>query len=353
MNDAAQAPRVLVVEDEEHVAALQQEHLQRAGLRTERLSRGDAVVAHVRAHAPDLVLLDLMLPGADGTEVCRALRAFSNVPILMVSARGEEMDRLLGFDLGADDYLCKPFSPRELVARVQALLRRLGRLPQPPAQDQPTAPPRLLELDAAAQRALWRGRPLDLTPQELRLLGVLAAQPARVFSRVQLIELAYDGSTEVFDRAVDSHVKNLRRKLAAAAPGHGFIHSVYGVGYRFEIKAQPEAAERGAEGGPVPGDGRPVLVPADLRERLPAFLASRRALIDEARQALAHEDLAAVRRLAHRLAGSFALYGYTWAAQGCLRIENAPALAPAQVAAWLDELSRHLDGAPVRFVAAS
>lgn len=352
MDESRQPPRVLVVEDDEHVAAVQLEHLQQAGLRTEHLTRGDAVVAHVRTHAPDLVLLDVMLPGADGTEVCRALRAFSNVPIVMVSARGDEMDRLLGFDLGADDYLCKPFSPRELVARVQALLRRLGRLPQPvprPAQAPPPLAPRLLELDATAQRARWRGRVLALTPQEYRLLSVLAGQPGRVFSRAQLIELAYDGSTEVFDRAVDSHVKNLRRKLAAAAPGHGFIHSVYGVGYRFEIKAQEPAAER----APAPEAEPPVLVPEDLRERLPDFLASRRALIEEARQALTRGELDAVRRVTHRLAGSFALYGYTWAAQGCLRIENTAVLEPVQVASWLESLGRHLDAAPVRFVAAS
>jgi two-component system response regulator BaeR len=351
MDEGRQPPRVLVVEDDEHVAAVQLEHLRQAGLRTEHLARGDAVVAHVRAQAPDLVLLDLMLPGADGTEVCRALRAFSNVPILMVTARVEEADRLRGFDLGADDYLCKPFSPRELVARVQALLRRLGRLPQP-APAQPAAA-RLLEIDAAGQRALCHGRPLDLTPQEYRLLAVMAVQPGRVFPRAQLIELAYDGSTEVFDRAVDSHVKNLRRKLAAAAPGLGFIHSVYGVGYRFEVKAQAEEPGRAGARPPLPGAEQPVCVPADLRERLPDFLASRRALIEEARQALERHELDAVRRLAHRLAGSFALYGYTWAAQGCLRIENAAVLEPVQVASWLESLLRHLDGAPVRFVAAT
>ena len=345
--EARQPPLVLVVEDDDHVAAVQLAHLRQAGLRTEHLARGDGVEARVRAAPPDLVLLDLVLPGLDGTEVCRALRAFSGVPIIMVTARVEEIDRLLGFDLGADDYLCKPFSPRELVARVQALLRRHGRLPPPAA-----ATPRLFEIDEARQRALYKGRRVDLTPQEYRLLAVMAAQPGRVFSRAQLIELAYDGSAEVYDRAVDSHVKNLRRKLAAAAPGHSFIHSVYGVGYRFELAAHAEGAARPAEppGGPG-GEERPVLVPEELRERLPGFLASRRALLDEAQQALERGEPDAVRRVAHRLAGSFALYGYGWAAQACLRIEGAQELQPAQVESWLAALRRHLDGAQVRFVA--
>lgn len=222
-------PLVLVVEDEPGIAEIELAYLRNAGLAAAHLERGDEAVDWVRANSPALVVLDLMLPGADGTDICRALRAFSAVPVIMVTARVEEIDRLLGFDVGADDYLCKPFSPKELVARVQALLRRSGAL-------RPSAPAPRFGVDTAAQRISCQGQALDLTPQEYRLLQVLVAQPGRVFSRAQLLEQAYSDNSEVFDRAIDSHIKNLRKKIAAVLPGETTIHSVYGVGYRFEAE---------------------------------------------------------------------------------------------------------------------
>jgi len=178
------------------------------------------------SQAPALLVLDLMLPGIDGISLCQQIRLSSALPIIMVTARVEEIDRLLGFEVGADDYLCKPFSPRELVARVQALMRR----------SQPAAPvlTPLFDNDIASQRIRCQGQLLSLTPQEYRLLGVLLAAPGRIYSRTQLLELAHSEGAEVFDRAVDSHIKNLRKKIAAVLGEREVIHSVYGVGYRYE-----------------------------------------------------------------------------------------------------------------------
>lgn len=222
-------PLVLLVEDEPQIAEIQLAYLKQAGLRTHHLLRGDEVIAFAQATPPDLILLDLMLPGLDGTGVCRQLRTFSAAPVIMVTARVEEIDRLLGFEVGADDYLCKPFSPREMVARVLALLRRSGALsPNESGSGHP------LRIDADQQGAFWKGKRLDLTPQEFRLLKVLAGRPGRVFSRAQLLELAYDEGADVYDRVIDSHIKNLRKKLAAEIPEQELIYSVYGVGYRLD-----------------------------------------------------------------------------------------------------------------------
>ena len=218
------AAHVLIVEDEPKIAALMRDYLAASSYRVSVLDRGDEAIEWIRAHAPDAVLLDLMLPGSNGLAICRGVRAFSNVPILMVTARVEEIDRLLGLELGADDYICKPFSPREVVARVRAVLRRAAA----PASTEP--PP--ISLDDERFEARVHGRPLVLTPVEFRLLRKLAAQPGRVFSRTQLIDALYLDHRIVSDRTVDSHVKNLRRKLTEA--GVDPIGSVYGVGYRFE-----------------------------------------------------------------------------------------------------------------------
>ena len=215
---------VLVVEDEPKIAALLRDYLATAGYRVSVLGDGAAAVAWVREHTPDAILLDLMLPGADGLSICRGVRTFSTVPILMVTARVEEIDRLIGLELGADDYICKPFSPREVVARVKAVLRRSRR-------ETPLAPAPI-ELDEQRFEARVRGTALALTPVEFRLLGRFAAQPGRVFSRQQLMDALYNDHRIVSERTVDSHVKNLRRKLAALGPDP--IESVYGVGYRFE-----------------------------------------------------------------------------------------------------------------------
>ena len=222
------AGRVLIVEDEPKLAALLRDYLQAAGFATELVGDGEAAVASVQRAAPDAVLLDLMLPGKDGLAVCREVRAFCAVPILMVTARVEEIDRLLGLELGADDYICKPYSPREVVARVKAVLRRA----QAPATDTAAAP---LQLDPERFEARVHGQRLGLTPVEFRLLHKLAAQPGRVYSRSQLIEAAYTDHRVVSDRTVDSHIKNLRRKLAEV--GIDPIAAVYGVGYRLEWPA--------------------------------------------------------------------------------------------------------------------
>jgi len=221
---------ILIVEDEDKIADLLRDYLRAQGYDTHRLARGDAVEDWVRHNPVDLVLLDLMLPGRSGLEVCKALRGFSDAAIIMVTARVDEIDRLLGLELGADDYICKPFSPREVVARVATVLRRTRR--EPGAA--PAASGTGLVLDESAWRATLDGVPLDLTAVEFKLLGVLASQPGRIYSRDQLMDAMYRDERVVADRTVDSHIKKLRRKIADVAPGHEFVHSVYGMGYQFE-----------------------------------------------------------------------------------------------------------------------
>lgn len=218
---------ILIVEDEPKLAALMRDYLIAAGYATQCLDNGLQVVPAVRASEPRLILLDLMLPGRDGLQVCQELRSFSAVPIIMITARVEEVDRLLGLELGADDYICKPFSPREVVARVKAILRRSPQLLV-------TAPARLL-IDEDRYQASLDGIALDLTPLELRLLSTLAQSPGRVFSRDQLLDRIYSDHRVVTDRTVDSHIRNLRRKLEQACPAENPIESLYGVGYRFQL----------------------------------------------------------------------------------------------------------------------
>jgi len=220
------AARIAIVEDEPELAGLVADYARAAGYGAEVFHDGAVALDALLRQPPALVVLDLMLPGLDGLALCRALRAQSDVPIIMVTARVEEIDRLLGLDAGADDYLCKPFSPRELVARIKAILRRAGAGTTP-----------LLAVDAAAHTVAIHGRTLDLTPSEYGILAALARRPGQVFSRAQLLELARAGGAglDVTDRAIDSHVKNLRRKLEAALPGVEAIRSIYGVGYRFDL----------------------------------------------------------------------------------------------------------------------
>jgi two-component system response regulator BaeR len=219
--------RILVVEDEVKLAGLMRDYLVQEGFEVSLLHRGDEVEAWVRAHPVDLVLLDLMLPGKSGLELCKALRASAGVSIIMVTARVEEVDRLLGLELGADDYICKPFSPREVVARVKAVLRRARR-------DTASAQDSGLKLDDAGYKASIGGRDLDLTAVEYQLLKVLATHPGRIYSRDQLIDAMYRDERVVSDRTVDSHIKKIRRKIAAVVPDREVIHSLYGVGYKYE-----------------------------------------------------------------------------------------------------------------------
>ena len=216
--------KILIVEDEAKLAALEADYLKAEGFEPHCIADGLEVVPWVRANAPDLILLDLMLPGRDGLDICRDLRTFSDVPIVMVTARVEEIDRLVGLDLGADDYVCKPFSARELVARVKAILRR--------PRNKAAAGLILLE---AEHRAELDGRAIDLTPVEFRLLAALAAAPGRVFPRDKLLERLYADHRVVTDRTVDTHVKNLRRKLEEVRPGEDLVRSIYGVGYKLEL----------------------------------------------------------------------------------------------------------------------
>jgi len=226
MEDAA---TILIVEDEEKIAGLLEDYLQKlGGYRTRWVARGDEALAAFREASPDLVLLDLMLPGQSGLEVCKAIRAQSRVPIIMVTALVEEIDRLLGLELGADDYICKPFSPREVVARVKAVLRRSG------AGHAGNAAAGV-QVDRGRHAASINGTELKLSPVEFALLGHLAAHPGQVFSRDQLMNAIYSDYRIVSDRTVDTHVKNLRRKLEEAQPGVGLIESVYGVGYRLAV----------------------------------------------------------------------------------------------------------------------
>ncbi len=233
------APKtVLIVEDEAPLADVLEEYLQAASFTVEKIADGLSVVAHVREHSPDLILLDLMLPGRDGLEICRDLRSFTTVPIIMVTAKVEEIDRLLGLEFGADDYVCKPFAPREVVARVKAQLRRVDMLTQAPRGGREQI--HGLYLDADRIEARMGDQTLRLTLVEFRLLDTLCRRPGQIFSRTRLIEQLYDDHRIVTERTVDTHVKNLRKKLATAFAGQQFIQSVYGVGYRFEPEV-PEA----------------------------------------------------------------------------------------------------------------
>ncbi len=220
-------PHVLVVEDDPKIAAVLSDYLAAAGCRCTCIGDGRSAVTAMRAGDVDLMLLDLMLPELDGIEVCREVRRFSQVPIIMVTARIDEIDRLLGLETGADDYVCKPFSPREVVARVRAHLRRfLG--------TQPAGGPAFV-VERASMRIVHGGSALNLTPVEFRILAELMEHPDRVYSRQQVLDFAHEDQRDINDRTVDSHIKNSRRKLAARMPNADCLQSVYGVGYRFEM----------------------------------------------------------------------------------------------------------------------
>ncbi len=217
---------VLIVEDEPKLASLLSDYLKASGFEPSVIGNGNEVVPWVREHRPDLVLLDLMLPGRDGMEVCKDIRSFSRVPVIMVTARIEEIDRLLGLELGADDYICKPFSPREVVARVKAVLRR--------TRDGRTIQAEGLLLDEHRYRAVFHGHDLELTAVEFKLLHFLTANPGRIYGRQQLMDRIYPDERIVSDRTIDSHIKKLRRKIESVDPEAKLIQSVYGVGYKFE-----------------------------------------------------------------------------------------------------------------------
>lgn len=221
--------QVLVVEDEPKLAEVLCEYLEQAGYASHWLADGAEVVDWVKEHKPSLMVLDLMLPNKDGLTIFREVRAFSNVPVIMATAKVDEIDRLLGLELGADDYVCKPYSPRELMARVRNILRRISTPVTTLVADSQ------LVLDEARMEARFRGDKLDLTPVEYRLLSQLFAHPGKVYSRTQLMDCIYDDHRIVTDRAVDSHIKNLRKKLHQVDTESELIRSVYGVGYKLDL----------------------------------------------------------------------------------------------------------------------
>ncbi|MEQ1636361.1 MAG: response regulator [Methylococcales bacterium] len=220
---------ILIIEDEPKLAQLLKDYLSKSDFTTAWLDNGLAVIPWLQTKHTDLILLDLMLPGRNGMDLCRDIRGFSSVPIIMITAQVEEIDRLLGLEIGADDYICKPYSPREVEARVKAIFRRIEAL-------SPTT--ELLEgfmVNVEGYEILYQGKLLDLTPAEFILVQILLRFPGRVYSREQLMDQLYEDNRIVTDRTVDSHIKNLRKKIASVIPEREVIVSIYGVGYKLEL----------------------------------------------------------------------------------------------------------------------
>jgi two-component system, OmpR family, alkaline phosphatase synthesis response regulator PhoP len=224
---------ILVVDDEPKIAALARDYLEHAGFAVITAATGRTALETIRRQRPDLVVLDLGLPELDGLDVTREIRRDSSLPIVMLTARDDELDKLLGLELGADDYLTKPFSPRELVARVKAVLRRVDR-PGPGSRgDGEIIRAGELVLDPPRMRAELGDRQIELTPTEFQLLATLAAQPGRIFTRSQLLDAVHGVAFESYERAIDTHIKNIRRKLELDPRVPRLVLTVYGVGYRF------------------------------------------------------------------------------------------------------------------------
>jgi two-component system response regulator BaeR len=234
MTNSTTQKTILIVEDEAKLASLLSEYLAIADYATHIIDDGLDVIPWLRTHSAALCVLDLMLPNRDGIELCRDIRQFSNVPIIMTTARIEEIDRLLGLALGADDYICKPYSPREVVARIKAVLRRVS-----PAEQSAPIIPALLTLDARSYRVSVGAQNISLSTIEFMLLNTLYNEPQRLFSRNQLMDSIYTDQRIVLDRTVDSHIKKLRKKLAVLLPDYELIHAMYGAGYCYEARLKP------------------------------------------------------------------------------------------------------------------
>lgn len=222
--------QIIVVEDEEKIAQILVNYLEKEGFRVSVLNDGSDAVAIIKANNPKFIILDLMLPGKDGLSICRELRQFSNVPIMMLTAKVDEIDRLLGLEMGADDYVCKPFLPREVVARVKAILRRVE---QQPVNTEKKIEFQGIVLSPDRFQCLVKGEELELSPVEFRLLQTLLAKPGQVFSRDRLMQSSYLDNRIVSHRTIDSHIKNLRKKIHDVMDTE-VIHSIYGVGYKIE-----------------------------------------------------------------------------------------------------------------------
>jgi two-component system response regulator BaeR len=224
---------ILIVEDETKIAHLLRDYLEKADYKVTCVERGDEVITYVEKDMPDLILLDIMLPGMDGMEVCGKIRKFSNIPVIMLTARVEEVDRIVGLELGADDYICKPFSPREVVARIKAVLRRVH---AEPAEQKVLVGP--IALDESKHEVTVGNQRLELTPSEFGLLRVMITHPKRVFSRNELLNQVQGYDFEGYDRTIDTHIKNLRKKIGKVLPGQKIISTVYGVGYKLTVPTQ-------------------------------------------------------------------------------------------------------------------
>ena len=220
--------KILIIEDEEKLAQLLSDYLKQSGFETAWCADGLSAINSVKETNPTMILLDLMLPGRDGIDICREIRTFSAVPIIMITARVEEIDRILGLEMGADDYICKPFSPREVVARVKTVMRRTHTTTDTRSNG--------LTLDSTRFLATLDNTPLDLTAIEFKLLQFLAEHPGQIFGRQALMDKIYQDERIVSDRTIDSHIKKLRKKITTCAPHLQLIHSVYGVGYKFELE---------------------------------------------------------------------------------------------------------------------
>jgi two-component system, OmpR family, response regulator BaeR len=220
---------VLVVEDEPKLARLIIDYLEGDQLKAVWLQDDSMIQSHIEHHKPSIIILDITLPGTDSHSVCKGIRKFCHVPIIILTAGNQETDRLRGFEVGADDCICKPFSPRELVLRVKAILRRV-----PPIKNRPNVGPEL-SIDYAGFSVRLNGVSLELTPIEFGVLAALTKHPGRVFSRSELLDKAYSGHHVINDRTIDCHIKNLRRKLKSAAPDQNIVQSIYGLGYKAEL----------------------------------------------------------------------------------------------------------------------
>jgi two-component system response regulator BaeR len=220
---------ILIVEDEKKLANILSDYLKRDGFKTEMIENGIEVVPWVKQNNPDLILLDLMLPNVNGKDICKEIRTFSKVPIIMVTAMIDEVDRLIGLELEADDYICKPFSPKEVVARVKTVLRRTD------PNYINTDPLKGFVVNAENYSIVLEGKKLDLTPVEFRILSMFINYPGRVYNRDQILNIIFEDGRIVLDRTVDTHIKNLRKKLHAIKPDSEHIRSVYGIGYSFEM----------------------------------------------------------------------------------------------------------------------
>lgn len=218
--------KILIVEDEANIAEVLVAYCQREGYDVTLMTDGNSVVEHVRDEAVDLILLDLMLPGVDGLTICKQVRDFSQVAIIMVTAKSEEIDKLFGLEFGADDYICKPFSPREVIARIKAVLRRFDH------QSDYRIKHSGFELEAEKFKVTLRGELIDLTPIEFKILELLLTHVEKVYSRDAIMNAVYSDTAEVSDRNIDTHVKNIRKKIHAVCEDENPIQSVYGIGYK-------------------------------------------------------------------------------------------------------------------------